>query len=265
VVEGNYAKVNKLDLYYEVVGTGMPLILLHGGLGGISDFAKVMPVLTKSCQVIGVELQAHGHTADIDRPLSFESMADDIAGLMNHLHLDQVDLCGYSLGGGVALQTAFRHPQLVRRLVVVSTPCKTTGWYPESRVGMASLNAEIGRSWIGSPMQQAYARIAPNPENWTVLIEKMGQLLRRDYDWSAQVAGLKIPVMVVIGDADAVQPAHAVDFFSLLGGGQRDADWDRSGMSRSRLAVLPSTSHYDIFSSPRLASIILPFLEEEIR
>ena len=259
--QGNYAKINGLDLYYEIYGKGQPLILLHGGFGVIGMLEPNLTELSKKRQVIGVELQGHGHTADIDRPLSFEQMADDVAALIKHLRLANADVMGYSLGGGVALQTAIRHPDAVHKLVIVSAPCKSDGWYPEVHAGMKKHTAELGKTWIGSPMQQAYASVAPNPDNWPTLVGKTGQLLTPDYDWSDAVSALKMPVMIVFGDADSVRPAHAAEFFGLLGGGQRDAGWDGSGKPNSRLAILPGTTHYDIFSSPALAAAVIPFLD----
>jgi pimeloyl-ACP methyl ester carboxylesterase len=260
-VKGGYVSVNGLEMYYEIHGTGKPLVLLHGGLETIGVFEQVLPSLAESRQVIRVELQGHGHTADINRPLSFEAMADDLAALIQHLGLEKADLMGYSLGGGVALQTAFRHPELVRKLVIVSTPFKRDGWYPEVRAGLDSINAQVGKTWIGSPMYQAYAAVAPKPDDWLTLVGKLGQLVGQDYDWSQAVAALKAPTMIVVGDADAVRPAHAVEFFELLGGGQHDAGWDGSGMSNARLAILPGVTHYNIFSAPVLASTVTPFLD----
>jgi pimeloyl-ACP methyl ester carboxylesterase len=261
MTQGKFAKVNGLNLYYEMHGAGKPLILLHGGFGVTGMFSQNLPALAENRQVIAVELQGHGHTADINRPLSFEQMADDIAALINHLGIENSDILGYSLGGGAALQTAIRHPNLVRKLVVISAPCRSDGWYPEVLAGMRSMNAEVGKTWVGSPMYQAYASVAPRPDDWPVLVGKMGQLLSQDYDWSKAVSALKLPVMLVVGDADSVRTAHAVEFFELLGGGQRDANWDGSGMSSSRLAILPGTTHYDIFSSPALAATVIPFLD----
>jgi pimeloyl-ACP methyl ester carboxylesterase len=259
--KGKLANVNGLHMYYEIHGAGKPLILLHGGFGVVGMFGENLPALAANRQVIAVELQGHGHTADVDRPLSFEQMADDVAALIEHLGLENADVLGYSLGGGVALQTAIRHPEVVRKLVLVSAPCKSDGWYPEVLAGMRSMNAEMGKTWVGSPMHQAYASVAPRPDDWPALVGKMGQLLGQDYDWSEAVSALKLPVMIVVGDADSVRTAHAVEFFELLGGGQRDAGWDGSGMSNSRLAVLPGTTHYDIFSSPAVVAAVVPFLD----
>ncbi len=261
MAQGKYANLNGLKIYYEIHGKGQPLILLHGSFGGIGMFGQILPALAEGRQVIAVELQGHGHTADIQRPLSFEQMADDIAALVKHLGLEIADILGYSLGSGVALQTAIRHPNVVRKLVIVSAPYKSDGWYPEVRTGLKSMNAEVGKTWVGSPMHQAYASVAPKPDDWPVLVDKMGQMLSQDYDWSEAVSSLMLPVMIVVGDADGVRPSHAVEFFELLGGGKGDAGFDGSGMSNSRLAILPATTHYDILLSPALVAAVIPFLE----
>ncbi len=242
MTQGQFANLNGLNLYYEIHGSGQPLILVHGSFGVVASFEQSLPLLAGHGQVIGVELQGHGHTADIDRPLSVEQMADDVAALIKHLGLGRADVLGYSLGGGVALQTAIRHPDAVRKLVVVSAPCKSDGWYPETRVGLKAINAEVGKTWVGSPMHQAYASVAPRPDDWPAFVGKMGQMVSRDYDWSEAVSALKLPVLIVVGDADGVRTAHAVEFFGLLGGGLHEASWDGSGMPNSRLAILPATT-----------------------
>ena len=258
---GNYAPVNGLEMYYEVHGEGEPLILLHGGVGAIEMFGEVLPLLAEGRQVIGVDLQAHGRTADIDRPMTYEAMADDVAALIEHLGVGEADVMGYSLGGGVALQTAIRHPEAVRKAVLVSTPFKRDGWYPEVLAGMEQMGPEAAEPMKETPMYLLYAGVAPRPEDWPVLLSKLGELLRQDYDWSEDVAALEMPVMIVVGDADSIPPAHAAEFFGLLGGGERDAGWDGSGRPESRLAILPGTTHYDIFYSPALASAVAPFLD----
>jgi pimeloyl-ACP methyl ester carboxylesterase len=206
-------------------------------------------------------LQAHGRTADIDRPLSFESMADDISALIKHLGFAKADVMGYSLGGGVGLQTAIRHPEVVRKLVVVSTPFKRDGWYPEVLAGMEQMGPQAAEPMKQTPMYQLYASVAPKPEDWPVLLTKLGQLLKQDYDWSKDVAAIKAPTLIVVGDADSVRTGHAVELFGLLGGGKADAGWDGAGMSNARLAILPGTTHYNIFFSPTLASTVTPFLD----
>jgi pimeloyl-ACP methyl ester carboxylesterase len=261
MTQGKYATLNGLAMYYEIYGRGNPLVLLHGSLGGIGMFEQIMPALAANWQVIAVELEGHGRTVLLDRPLSFEQMADDIAALIKHLGFANADLVGYSLGGGVALQTIIRHPNAVHKLVIVSAPCKSNGWHEESRTGMRSITAEIAKTWVGSPMHQAYVSVAPKPEDWTALAEKLGRMLGQDYDWSKDVAAINAPTLIVVGDADAVRTTHTVEFFGLLGGGKRDAGWDGAGMSNARLAILPGTTHYNIIASPMLAPIIASFLD----
>jgi pimeloyl-ACP methyl ester carboxylesterase len=259
--KGNYAPVNDLNLYYEIHGAGEPLILLHGGVGAIQMFGEVLPSLAQNRRVVAVDLQAHGRTADIDRELRFELMAGDIAALIKHLGLEEADVMGYSLGGGVALRIAIQHPEVVRKLVLVSTPFKRDGWYPEILAGMGQMGPQVAEPMKQTPMYQHYASIAPKPEDWPVLLTKLGELLRQDYDWSNEVAAIKAPTLIVVGDADSVRTAHAVAFFELLGGGKVDAGWDGSGMSNARLAILPATTHYNIYSSPQLSAVVAPFLD----
>jgi pimeloyl-ACP methyl ester carboxylesterase len=256
-----YAAVNGLQLYYEIHGAGQPLVLLHGGLGLTSMFGEVLGLLAAGRQVIAVDLQGHGRTADIDRPIRLELIGDDIAALITHLGLEKADVMGYSMGGGVALRAAVQHPALVRKLVLVSVPFKRAGWYPEIRAGMAQMSAAAAEFMKETPIYQSYVGVAPQPAHFPVLLDKMGDLLRQDYDWSGDLAALTMPTMLVYGDADAVPPAHAVEFFELLGGGKADGGWDGAGMSTARLAILPGATHYTIFSSPALASAVIPFLD----
>ncbi|HZW04603.1 MAG TPA: alpha/beta hydrolase [Anaerolineaceae bacterium] len=268
-VKDLYADVNGIHLYYQVhgqPGAGPPLILLHGGLGQVAMFSEVLPLLARTRQVIGVDLQGHGRTADIDRPLRFEFMADDVAALIGHLGLEQADLAGYSLGGGVALQTAVRHPDVVRKLVLISTPFRRSGWFPEVLEGMDQMVPEAAEVMKPSPIYQAYAAVAPRPEDFPRLVGKLGELLREDYDWSLTITEFDSPTLLVFGDADAIRPAHVLEFFERLGGGLRDAGLDGSGIPpRARLAVLPGTTHYNSFQSLLLAAVIPPFLAETDR
>lgn len=259
--KGSYASVNGLNLYYEIHGAGEPLILLHGGVGAIQMFGEVLSSLALNRQVVAIDLQAHGRTADIDRPLSYELMANDIAALIKHLGIEEANVMGYSLGGGVALRTAIQYPEVVRKLVLVSTPFKRDGWYPEVLAGMGQMGPQVAEPMKQTPMYQHYASIAPKLEDWPVLLTKLGELLQQDYDWSKDVAAIKAPTLIVVGDADSVRTAHAVSFFELLGGGKVDAGWDGSGMSNARLAILPATTHYNIFSSPQLSAVVAPFLD----
>jgi len=258
----SYADVNGISLYYEEHGAGEPLILLHGGLGMGEMWAPVLPALAKDRRVITVDLQAHGHTADVDRPLRVETMGDDVAGLIRHLGLAQADVMGYSLGGATALRLAIRHPDLVRRLVLVSTPFRRDGWYPESLAGMDQMGAHLAEGMKQSPMYQIYAQVAPRVQDWPVLLDKTGDLLRQDFDLTAEIAQITAPVMLVYADADAIWPAHIVEFYGLLGGGLRDANWDGSLRPVARLAVLPGHTHYDLFAAPELTATAVSYLDQ---
>jgi pimeloyl-ACP methyl ester carboxylesterase len=260
--KGRYAEVNGIKLYYEIQGSGKPLVLLHGGLGAIEMFGPNLAALAKSRQVIGVDLQGHGRTADIDRPLSVEFMADDIAALIKHLGLQRADIMGYSLGGGVALQTAIRHPEVVDKLVVVSTPFRRNGFYPDILAQQGQVTAAAAEAMKQTPMYQMYASLAPRPQDWARLLGKIGDAMKVDFDLTNQIRGIKATTLVVAGDADIFPPAHAVEMFTLLGGGQRDGGWDGSGRPKSRLAILPGRTHYTTFSDPELAAVVIPFLNE---
>lgn len=257
-----YAPVRGLKIYYEIHGTGAPLILLHGGFGASDMFRPFIPQLAAKRQVIALDLQGHGRTADVDRPLRAEAMADDVAAVAQHLGITRTDVMGYSMGGGVALQTAIRHPALVRKLVVVSSTFRRDGWHPEILAAMSQMGPQAAEMMKKTPMYQLYARVAPRPQDWAVLMAKVGEAVKQDYDWSKAVAALPMPTLLAFGDADSVRPAHVVEFFGLLGGGKRDGGWDGSGMSRARLAILPGTTHYTIFASPALAAAVGPFLDE---
>lgn len=259
-----YAPVNGIKLYYEVHGTGEPLILLHGGLGSTEMFSQILPVLSQGRQVIAADLQAHGRTADVSRPMTFEAMADDIAALIKYLGLRKTDVMGYSLGGGVALRLAIQHPELVNNLVVVSTAFRRDGWYPEVRAGMAQVGPQAAEPMKQTPMYKAYASIAPKPDDWPVLLTKVGELVRKEYDWSREVAAIKAPTLLVFGDADAISTAHIAQFYELLGGGKKDAGWDGSGMSIARLAILPGLTHYNIVFSRLLAATVKAYLDSPI-
>jgi pimeloyl-ACP methyl ester carboxylesterase len=233
-----YASVNGLDIYYEIHGSGQPLILLPGGFMTVEAMGEMVPQLAATRRVIAVELQGHGHTADIERTLRFELMADDIAALIRHLGLEQADLFGFSLGGGVGLQTAIRHPEVAYKLALASTAFKRDGWYPEILVAMASISVE---TFAGTPIHEAYLKTSPRPEAWPTFVAKMRQLLSEDYDWAEGVAALKTPTLILVGDADGLRITHAVEFFGLLGGGK--ADGDLAGLPPAQLAVLPATTH----------------------
>lgn len=255
-VKGNYASVNGLNMYYEVHGTGRPLILLHGDVGASKMFDPLLPELAENRQVIAVHLQAHGRTADIDRPFKFELMADDIAELMKRLGIEKADIMGYSLGAGVALQIVIRHSDMIRKLVVISTPIKRSGWYPEVLENMAQMGPETAKAIKQTQLYKFY----PDTD-WEALFTKLGDLVRQDFDWSKDITAIKSPVMIVFADADAVRMAHIMEFFALFGGGQRDAGLDGALRPQAQLAILPGTTHYDILSFPTLAAIVTQFID----
>ncbi|GGL98122.1 MULTISPECIES: alpha/beta fold hydrolase [Micromonospora] len=260
-----YAQVNGVRLYYEVSGSGRPLVLLHGGFGSTESFAALRPALLARRRLVAVDLPGHGRTADADRPLRYETMADDVAALVGQLDLGETDLLGYSLGGAVALRLAIQHPRLLRRLVLVSTPFRRRGWYPAVLAAMAAQDERTGERMRGTPAHETYARIAPRPQDWPRLWARSGELMRREYDWSAEVAALTVPTLLVFADADSIPVGHAAEFFGLLGGGHRDGGWDGADRPASRLAVLPGLTHYDILDAPALPAAVLPFLTHPVR
>ena len=255
-----HVEASGVSYYYEIHGQGEPLLLLHGGLGSIEMFGPVLPLLAEGRQVIGVDLHGHGRTALGDRPISHVDMGNDLATVLRELGYGQVDVMGYSLGGGVAFRLAAQHPELVRRLVMVSAGFAQDGFYPEMLPQQAQVGAAMAEHMRDTPMYRSYAAIAPHPEDFPRLLDRMGELMRRPYDWSHDVAKLTMPVMLVFGDSDMYRPEHIVRFYQLLGGGLRDAGWQREHMSRNRLAILPDLTHYEMFMSPALAAAVLPFL-----
>jgi pimeloyl-ACP methyl ester carboxylesterase len=262
---GQYAEVNGINLYYETHGAGRPLILLHGGLGSGEMFGPILPALAARHQVIAVDLQGHGRTADIDRPLDVRLMADDIAALIGHLKLDKPDVAGYSLGGGVALQTAVKYPALVGRLVVVSANVRRDAIYPEMLAQQGQVSAAAAEFMKDTPMYQLYQRVAPRPGDFPRLLDKIGEAMSKDFDFTEEVRGLQMPTLIVAADADMAPPSHYAEVFTLLDGGLRDGGWMGEGRPEGghALAILPGLTHYDIFSSPLLVATILAFLEAE--
>ncbi|HEY6714455.1 MAG TPA: alpha/beta hydrolase [Rubrobacter sp.] len=237
--KGDYAEVNGLRMYYEVHGEGRPLVLLHGAYMTVDAMGPILPGLAETRQVIVAEMQGHGRTADIDRPITYEHMADDVAALLRHLEIDYPDVFGYSMGGAIALQLAIRHPGLARRLVVASASYTSDGMQPELHEMLPTITPEM---FAGSPIEAASREVAPNPEDFPRLVEKMKRLDVTPFAWPAEdVRGIEAPTMIVVGDADVVRLEHAVEMFRLLGGG---AMGDLAGLPESRLVVLPGTAHF---------------------
>jgi pimeloyl-ACP methyl ester carboxylesterase len=262
---GQYADVNGINLYYETYGAGRPMILLHGGLGSGEMFGPILPTLADHHRVIVVDLQGHGRTADIDRPLDIRLMADDVAALIDHLDLRKPDVVGYSLGGGVAFQVAIRHPEKVGRLVTASANISRDAIYPEILQQQGQVSGAAAEYMKDTPMYELYQRVAPRPEDFPRLLDKIGEAMAEDFDFSEEVRGLQMPTLVVAADADMAPPSHYVEVFKLLDGGLRDGGW--TGEARPKgghaLAILPGLTHYDIFLSPLLAAVTLAFLDQE--
>ncbi len=257
--------INGLNYYYEIHGKGEPLLLLHGGLGSIGMFGPVLPRLTAGRQVIGVDLHGHGRTELGDRPISLVDMGDDMAALVKALGYENVDVLGYSMGGAVGFRLAVQHPEVVRRLALVSTGYSPEGFFPELLPMQAQVGAAMAEQMKETPMYKSYVAVAPKPEDFPKLLDRMGALMRQPYDWSADVPKLKMPVMLVYGDADMYRLEHVIKFYQLLGGGLKDAGWMRENLSPNRLAILPNRTHYDVFFAPELPETVLPFLNGETK
>jgi pimeloyl-ACP methyl ester carboxylesterase len=259
-----YIAANGVDYWFEIHGKGEPLLLLHGGLMSTQGFGPMLAKLAESRRVIGVDLHGHGRTALGKRSkISLVDIGRDLAVVVEKLGLRQVDAMGYSFGGGAAMQLAFQRPALVRRLVIVSAPYARNGFFAEMLPQQASVGAAMADAMKETPMYKSYAAIAPRPEDFPRLLDAMGEYMRQEYDWSASVKQLPMPVMLAFGDADMVRPAHIVEFYKLLGGGLKDAGWMREHMSKNRLAIIPDRTHYDVGESPILATTVLPFLNGE--
>lgn len=251
-----YAPVNGLQMYYEVHGAGpRPLVLVHGSLSATgTSFGALLPALAQTRQVIAVELQGHGHTADIDRPLTIPQLADDVGALLRYLGVETADVFGYSVGSAVAFELAVQHPEVVGKLVLASIAYNATGIHPGTLDGIDELKPE---DIEGTPFHEEYVRVAPRPQDWPTLVEKVKQLDRTMPEWSAQtVQGVRMPTMLVYGDSDIVRPEHAVEMFRLLGGG---VFGDVAGLPQARLAILPGTTHAGL---PDRADWLAPMVEE---
>jgi pimeloyl-ACP methyl ester carboxylesterase len=261
----SYAKVNGINLYYETRGAGRPVVVLHGGLGSGELFVPAVPQLAENHQLIVPDLQGHGRTADIDRPLATQLMADDIAALIDHLGLDKPDVVGYSLGGGVALHLAAKHPDKVRRLVLISANVRRDAIPAEMLSQQMQVTGAAAEFMKDTPMYQHYQSVAPRPEDFPKLLDKIGQSMAEDFDFSEEVRGLQMPTLIVAGDADMAPPSHYVEVFKLLDGGLRDGGWMGEGRPKGghALAILPGLTHYNIWASPLLGAVTTAFLDQE--
>jgi pimeloyl-ACP methyl ester carboxylesterase len=258
-----YADTNGIKLYYEVHGQGEPLVLIHGGLTTIDEMEGWIRPLAKSRQVIAVEMQGHGHTTDTDRPLSFATLGDDVAALLDHLGIPKADVVGHSFGAACAIRAAIQHPDRVRRLVVISSPYAHAGWYPEAREGMSQVGASLAEGLMVTPTGKL-SKQWPEPGRFASFLDKLGRLMGQDYDWSAEIAKLPMPVLLVFADNDSVPTRHVAEFFALVGGGLKEPGWLNTQLSTSRLAVVPGYSHYNFIASPEVPRIVGKFLADPL-
>lgn len=263
--ESGYAEVNGVSIWYQTYGEGEPLVLLHGGLGTVEMFGPNIEALAKGRKVIGVDLQGHGGTGPLGRPMTFEAMATDVAELITFLGYEKADVMGYSLGGATALRLAIDHPDVVDRLVLVSMTHAFANWHSYNYEGMRGMTADpegAARSLIGSPMYEAYVAKAPGGDaTFVEAVKEVCSLVGVDYDWSAEVPSVKAPTLLVYADWDAVRISKATELFELLGGGAQDAGWDRSGMGPNHFAVIPNATHYDIVTNTAVSDVAAPFLD----
>lgn len=263
--QSGHADVNGVKIWYQTYGEGKPLILLHGGLGTVEMFGPNIALLAEHRRVIGVDLQGHGGTGPLGRPMTFEAMATDVAELIKALGYEKADVMGYSLGGATSMRLAIDHPEVVDRLVIVSAAFAFTNWHTYNYEGMKGIGADplaMAQSLVGSPQYEAYVAKAPGgADSFDEALKEIGGLMARpDYDWSAEIPKIKAPTLLVFGDWDAVRVPAWSKLFELLGGGAQDGGWDRSGMGQARLAIIPNETHYDIVVSPVVSEVAVPFL-----
>jgi pimeloyl-ACP methyl ester carboxylesterase len=262
-VRSGYADVNGTKLYHEIYGEGEPLVLIHGGLTTIGEMRGWVESLAATRRVIAVEMQGHGRTADTDRPMAFATMADDIAALLEHLGIPKADVAGHSFGGAIAIRLAIQHADRVRRLVVISSPHCRSAWFPETQEGMSQVDASLAEQMMQTPTGQ-FSKLWPEPKRFPRFLDKMGKLMSEDYDWSAGIAKLPMPVLLVFTDNDSVPPKRVAEFFALLGGGVKEPGWLNTQLSKSRLAIVPGYSHYNFLSSPEVPQIVGKFLADPL-
>jgi pimeloyl-ACP methyl ester carboxylesterase len=252
--------VGGAEIYYEIHGDGPPLVLLHGGVDPSQTFGAPLAAMARTHRVIAIHMRGHGFSRDTDAPWSSELMADDVAAVLQHLSIGKARFMGYSLGAGVALQVAFRHPELVEKLVSVSVDYRTDDDYPEVREAFRQLPANAaayGQQLASSPLAELYPDV-----DWERVFRKSGEMNEPEYDWTEDIKAINAPTLLVFADADSIRPEHMAAFWKLLGGGLRDAGFDGSQRPASQLAILPDTTHYNLIQSPLLTEVATAFLTQ---
>jgi pimeloyl-ACP methyl ester carboxylesterase len=254
---GHRVNVNGMQMYYEVSGSGDPLIVLHGAYMNIPSMGAIIPKLAQTHRVYAVELQGHGRTTDIDRPITYQNLADDVAAFMNAVGLQKADVFGYSMGAIAGLQLAIRHPAKVNKLVAASGGYDVEGWQPEFKAAIPQMTVEM---IVSMPFAADYRKLAPNPDGFPELARKLIQLEKEPMAWAEDVKKLKTPVLIISGDADVGTLEHYVSMFRLLGGGVM-GDMGKP-LPASRLAIMPATSHTAVITQTDLLhAFIEPFLK----
>ena len=258
--EKGYADINGLKMYYEVYGQGKPIVMLHGSFMTIPmNWSNFIPLLAKDRKVIVAEMQGHGRTKDIPREFSYEGMADDVSGLLKHLKIDSADILGYSMGGGIAFQVAVRHPEQVRRLVVLSGTYSHDGWWPDAEASFATFTPDMFK---GTPIQKQYDSFGNDPARFPEYVKRVISIDLKPYDWSRDVKKIQVPIFMAIGDADGVRYEHALELFRAKGGGKMG---DMHGLPKSRLAILPGTTHIGMMQKATwLVPMITEFLDSDL-
>jgi pimeloyl-ACP methyl ester carboxylesterase len=256
---GDRVEVNGMTMYYEVSGEGDPLIVLHGSYMNIPAMGAIIPKLAETHRVYALELQGHGRTTDIDRPITYPNLADDVAAFMDAVGLKQADIFGYSMGAVTGLQLTIRHPEKVDRLIFVSGAYDFEGWQPAFREFIPQMTVEM---FLEMPFIQEARTLSPDPENFPEVIAKLIQLEKEPMAWEEDVKAIKAPVLIIAGDADAATLEHTVSMFKLLGGGVM-GDMGKP-LPASRLAMMPATAHTAVITQvDLLVAFIEPFLKGE--
>jgi pimeloyl-ACP methyl ester carboxylesterase len=256
---GDRVEVNGMQMYYEVSGAGDPLIVLHGAYMNIPSMGAIIPMLAESHKVYALEFQGHGRTTDIDRPITYPNLADDVAGFMDKVGLQKADVFGYSMGAAAGLQFAIRHPDKVNKLIAASAAYDAEGWQPEFKAFIPQMTVEM---FVGMPFAEEYRKLAANPDGFPALVEKLIALEKEPMAWEADVKTMTTPVLIITGDADVATLEHSVALFRLLGGGVM-GDMGKP-LPASRLAVLPATAHTAVITqTDLLLALINPFLKGE--
>jgi pimeloyl-ACP methyl ester carboxylesterase len=256
---GDRVAINGMQVYYETSGQGDPLIVLHGAYMNIPSMGAIIPKLAKTHKVYAIEFQGHGRTTDIDRPITYPNLADDVAAFMDSVGLARADVFGYSMGAAAALQLAIRHPEKVDQLVAASVAYDTRGWQPEFVAFIPDMNREM---FVGTALDTAYRELAANPDGFPALVDKLIALEHQPMAWETDVKAMKTPVLIIAGDADVVTLEHSIALFRLLGGGMM-GDMGKP-LAPSRLAILPATSHTAVITQVELLhALIEQFLKGE--